>query len=444
GAGAVDAIIQAAADQPIERTIADLVRHVSREPSEQARLMEAVMRRVRDDLDRKVAEATNELRRAKQTLENEATRTQGVLESIAEGVVVVDDQGKVLMMNPEAESLFGTRLAQLAGKPVAEGAREEHLLSIAKELTAPADRPVEKGAEVTANDDTRRTLRASTVVIQNEAGKPVGMVSAISDKAKQREFDRMEREFVAHVTHELRAPLTSIRAALEIVEGMLSGKLDDEAGRMFNNALRNTDRLETLISSILDFSKIESGQMTVIPERSVAGKIAAEASESMRPWATKKGVRLELADRSQSAEVLADVPRTVQVFVNLLSNAIKFTPAGGSITVTVEPDPSTPGMILCRVRDTGPGIPKDQQERVFEKFVQIAAGERHVGGTGLGLAIAKALIHLQQGRMWLESEPGRGAEFLFTIPVFKPPLEEARRATPAPRRKPWWKRLFGV
>ena len=91
-----------------------------------------------------------------------------------------------------------------------------------------------------STDDTRRTLRASTVVIQNEAGKPVGMVSALSDKAKQREFDRMEREFIAHVTHELRSPLTSIKAALEIMEGMVSGKLDDEGGRMFRTAQRNT------------------------------------------------------------------------------------------------------------------------------------------------------------------------------------------------------------
>ncbi|MBI2362727.1 MAG: HAMP domain-containing histidine kinase [Elusimicrobia bacterium] len=226
---------------------------------------------------------------------------------------------------------------------------------------------------------------------------------------------------------------------------MLAGKLDAEAGRMFSNALRNTDRLETLISSILDFSKLESGQMTVLPERASAVKIGTEAVESLRPWTLKKGLRVDFADRSAGAEVLADVPRTVQVLVNLLSNAIKFTPKGGSITVTLEPakEAQEPA-ILYTVKDTGPGIPKDQQERVFEKFVQIAAGEKHVGGTGLGLAIAKALVHLQKGKMWVESEPGRGAAFRFTLPVYQLPPDEVRRAAPPPPPKSWWKRLLGL
>lgn len=441
----IEELVQTAEGRPIEDTIAALVSRATPDAAEQARLMEAVMRRVRDDLDKKVAEATTELKRQKQTLENEATRTQGVLETMSEGVVVIDDQGKVLMMNPEAENLFGSRLSEMAGKPVAEGGKEEHLVALAKDLVVPQDRPVEKSAEVKATDDTRRTLRASTVMIQNEAGKTVGMVSALSDKAKQREFDRMEREFIAHVTHELRSPLTAIRAALEIIDGMMAGKLDAEAGRMFSNALRNTDRLETLISSILDFSKIESGQMTVLTERASAAKIGSEAVESLRPWTVKKGLRVEFQDRSGGAEVMADVPRTVQVIVNLLSNAIKFTPKGGSITVTLGPakEAQEPA-VLYTVRDTGPGIPKDQQDKVFEKFVQIASGERHVGGTGLGLAIAKALIHLQKGKMWLESEPGRGAAFMFTLPVYKPPADEVRRAAPPPPRKAWWKRLLGL
>ncbi|TPW21383.1 MAG: two-component hybrid sensor and regulator [Elusimicrobia bacterium] len=441
----VEALVQAAAsDAPIDATIAELVRVAVKDPTDQARVLEAVMRRLRDDIEKRVNEATTELKRQKQTLEGEATRTQGVLEGIAEGVVVVDEQGKVLTMNPEAENVFGSRLSEMAGKPVAHGAKDEHLVAMAKDLTIPTDRPPEKEAELKATDDTRRTLRASTVVIQNEAGKPVGMVSALSDKAKQREFDRMEREFIAHVTHELRSPLTSIKAALEIMEGMVSGKLDDEGGRMFRTAQRNTERLEVLINSILDFSKIESGQMTVLPERSGAAKIAAEAVESMRPWTLKKGLRVELADRASGAEVLADVPRTVQVMVNLLSNAIKFTPSGGSINVTVSPAPgSQEPAVLYSVKDSGPGIAKDQQEKVFEKFVQIASGERHVGGTGLGLAIAKALVHLQKGKMWIESEPGRGADFRFTLPVYKAPTDTAA-VRPKAVVKSWWQKLLGL
>ncbi|MBI3299760.1 MAG: PAS domain-containing protein [Elusimicrobia bacterium] len=441
---AVQRLVETVPGQPIESTISELVRMAVPEPAEQARLMEAVLRRVREDLDRKVLEATTELRRQKLTVENEAARTQGVIETMAEGVVVVDEQGKVLTMNPEAENVLGNKLVEMAGKPVSDSAKDEHMLAMAKELVVNGERPVDKATDVKGTDETKRALRASTVVIQNEAGKTVGMVSAVTDKAKQRELDRMEREFVAHVTHELRAPLTSIRAALEIIDGMLAGKLPDEAGRMFQNALRNTDRLETLITSILDFSKLESGQMTVLPERAVAAKVASEAVESMKPWAQKKGLKLDMIDKAGGSDVSADVPRTVQVLVNLLSNAIKFTPKGGSITVSLSPapDPVVPS-VLYSIKDSGPGIPKDQQEKVFEKFVQIASGEKHVGGTGLGLAIAKALVHLQNGKMWIESEPGRGSDFRFTLPIFKAPVEEASRVI-APPPKSWWQKLLGL
>lgn len=442
---AAQQLIDATPGQPIESTISELVRMAVPEPTDQARLMEAVLRRVREDLDRKVAEATTELRRQKQTVENEAARTQGVIETMAEGVVIVDDQGKVLMMNPEAENLFGNRLIDMAGRPIADGTKEEHMLTMARELTLPGDRPAENATDLKGTDETTKALRASTVMIQNEAGKTVGMVSALSDKAKQRELDRMEREFIAHVTHELRSPLTSIRAALEIIDGMMAGKLPEEAARMFQNALRNTDRLETLITSILDFSKIESGQMTVLPERAAAAQAASEAVESMKPWAQKKGLRLELVDRAPGAEVSSDVPRTVQVIVNLVSNAIKFSPKGGAVTVSLQPAPGSDlPAILYSIKDAGPGIPKDQQEKVFEKFVQIASGERHVGGTGLGLAIAKSLVHLQKGKMWIESEPGRGSDFRFTLPIYKPTVEEASRVVRVAAPKAWWQRLLGL
>jgi len=440
--------LQETQDKPIEDAIEKLVRMAVADPKEQALLMEAVLRRVREDLEKKVSEATRELVWQKQTLENEQARTQGVMESMATGVVVVDDQGKVLMMNPEAEELFGKGLSEMAGTSIREGGGEDRMLSVARDLEVPKDRAIEAGVEALAMDDAKRTLRASTAVIQNEAGKPVGVVQAISDKAKHRELQKMEREFVAHVTHELRAPLSSIRAALEIVEEMTAATLDADAKKMFSNAMRNTDRLEDLVNSILDFGKLESGQMTVHPKVSRPEVIAREATESMQPWAQKRGVTLTVESAVDLPEVYADWKRTVQVIVNLLSNAIKFTPKQGRIQVFVELSAPGENAVLFRVKDTGPGIPKEEQTRVFEKFQQIQSGDKHVGGTGLGLAIAKALIHMQKGKMWLESDPGQGATFLFTLPVSDGPrtdrIERAKKAAPPPTRVPWWKRLFGA
>ncbi len=432
-------------DRPIEDTIAALVKMAVKDPVEQKKLMDAVLKRVREDLEKKVSEATQELTYAKQTLANEQVRTQGVMESMATGVVVVDDQGKVLMMNPEAEELFGKGLSEMAGTPLQESSSATKMVLMSKELSVPKDREIEGTVETAADADTQRTLRASTAVIQDEAGKPVGVVQAISDEAKHRELQKMEREFVAHVTHELRAPLSSIRAALEIVEEMIHGQMDAEAKKMFGNAMRNTDRLEDLVNSILDFGKLESGQMTVHPKVCRAEVVAREAAESMQPWAKKKGIDLVIESGEELPEIFADWKRTVQVIVNILSNAIKFTPKDGKITVFVEPGPMGEKVVLFRIKDSGPGIAKEEQSRVFEKFQQIQSGESHVGGTGLGLSISKALIHMQKGKMWLESDVGEGATFLFTLPEHEGSRQVKKAAKKAPAEPvPWWKALFGV
>ncbi len=433
-------------ERPLEDTVQKLIWANVPDPADRAKIIESVMERVRKDIQEAVQEATRELVKQKTTLENEQARTQAVLGSMADGVVTVSDTGEVLMMNPEAEEMLGDKMKDTVGKPLPEFVKEEHLLSMSKEIVAPEDREIDSEVAIKANDDSKRTLRKSTVVVRNEKGKTVGMVSGLSDKAKHREAEKVEREFIAHVTHELRSPLTSIRAALEIMQDAVLEKLAADDKQMMTSALRNADRLEQLINSILDFSKIESGEMTVYPKGVDAEGIATEAIESMKPWTIKKGVNLHLEASPGLPSVLADKSRTVQVVVNLLSNAIKFTPKGGHITIRIEPGAGKHAkFVLYSVQDTGPGILKKEQSKVFEKFVQIAAGERHVGGTGLGLAIAKALVHLQKGAMWLESDAGKGAKFFFTLPHYVPPRDEdAAKPKPKPKPKSWWKRILGV
>lgn len=430
----------------IEVAIEALVGQSVPDAATRAQVYEKVMELLAGDIQRRVDEVTKTLQQEKNLLQNEQTRTQSVLSNMADGVVVVDEQGKILMMNPAAEQVYGATLAEVAGKPLAEKAKEEHLVTLAAEINAPNDRPIKAEVAVAGGpEDTRRTLKSSGVVVQNEAGKVVGMVSSLSDAAKHKSLQKMQRDFVAHVTHELRAPLSSIRAALEILQGQFLGKVKDEEERMLNTALKNSDRLAELINSILDFSKIESGQMTVHAKQTSPERIAREAVESLSPWAAKKRVGLSLFAAPGLAPVSADSSRTVQVLVNLLSNAIKFTPVGGQITVKVGPSAAEgERFVEFSVKDTGCGIPKADQKRVFEKFVQIAAGEMHVGGTGLGLSIAKALVHLQGGKMWLDSEEGKGSTFSFTLPVYVAPREPAAEAPPPPSPRPWWKKLLGL
>lgn len=451
GTGSADAegdairdINEAIQSQSLETTIRALVARTVQDPALRAQVLSQVMKLLEADIAKRVEEVTLPLKRAKKAVENEAARTTNVLSNTVEGVVVVDDQGKILMMNPAAEQIYGSALSQSAGRGLSEKVSDQFVVTMAAELTTPNDRDVAKEIHVTGANDTRRTLRASSALVRTEEGKVVGMVTALPDATKHKELQKMQRDFVAHVTHELRAPLSSIRAALEIIKGEFSATMADEETRMLNTALKNSDRLAEMINGILDFSKLESGQMRVHPKPCDPGSIAKEAVDSLRPWAQKKRIDLSLSAPQSLPFVAADAPRTIQVLVNLLSNSIKFTPAGGKIALklaTRQEDHSS--FVEFSVSDTGPGIPKNEQGRIFEKFVQIAAGESHVGGTGLGLSIAKALVHLQKGKMWLESEAGRGATFFFTLPVqVERPAEDT--AARLPRKDTWWKRLLGL
>ena len=452
GAAAAQAAIQGISDAiatgSLERTMMALVEKAVPDPVLRKKVIEQVMKLLEQDIAKRVEEVTVPLKREKKTLENEAKRTDSVLSNMVEGVVVVDDQGKILMMNPAAEQIYGQTLAQSAGKPITDKPSEQFVVTMSSELTTPADRDIAGEVKLQGAADTQRTLRASSAVVKTEEGKVVGMVSALPDATKHKELQRMQRDFVAHVTHELRAPLSSIRAALEILQGQFASKIEEDETRMLNTALKNSDRLAEMINSILDFSKIESGQMEVFTKPADAAKIASDAVDSLQPWAQKKRISLTLSAPEGLPLVQSDASRTVQVIVNLLSNAIKFTPAGGSIKVTVaKRAEGNQGFVEYSVKDTGPGIPKSEQNKVFEKFVQIAAGETHVGGTGLGLSIAKALVHLQKGKMWIESEAGQGANFLFTLPVHVAESVEAsyvRTKAPPPKAAPWWKKLLGL
>ncbi len=439
---------EAIAGGSLERTMVELVAKAVPDPALRQKVIEQVMKLLEVDIAKRVDEVTTPLKREKKTLENERARTDSVISNMAEGVVVVDDQGKILMMNPAAEQIYGQTLAQSAGKAIAVKSSEQFIVALASELTTPADRDIGAEVKLQGAADTQRTLRASSAVVKTEEGKVVGMVSALPDQTKHKELQRMQRDLISHVTHELRAPLSSIRAALDILQGQFSDKIEEDETRMLNTAIRNSDRLAEMINSILDFSKIESGQMTVYTKPTEAVKIAQDAVDSLQPWAQKKGIGLSLVAPEGLPLVEADAPRTVQVIVNLLSNAIKFTPAGGKITVKLaKRAEGNKGFVEYSVTDTGPGIAKAEQGKIFEKFVQIAAGEMHIGGTGLGLSIAKTLVHMQQGKMWIESDVGQGATFLFTVPVHLAALAEAsfvRTKAVPPKAVSWWKKLLGL
>ena len=251
------------------------------------------------------------------------------------------------------------------------------------------------------------------------------------DKAKKPAFppvstlrqleQEKERQMSGYMTHELRAPLTSIRSALGILEMQMTNRLAPEEAQILKMAMRNADRLNGLINDIMDYTKVRAGKMTADADAVRPEDLMQEAVDSLRSWAVSKGIRITRVENDEPLpRVLADRRKTVQVLTNLLSNAIKFTPAGGKIEVSARMGAyEHAGTVSFRVKDTGLGVAHEDVEKIFKSFEQSAAGQKSAEGTGLGLTLAKAMIELQGGRIWAESWKGLGASFLFTLPIFQ-------------------------
>lgn len=223
----------------------------------------------------------------------------------------------------------------------------------------------------------------------------------------------------AYLTHELRAPVTSIRLGLEILAEQVEGRLEADEKQMLSLAIRNTQRLESLVDDIMDYSKIAAGKMSLSRQACDARALVEEAIEALKAAALSKGIKLSKDVDPLLPRCSAESRRVVQVLINLLSNAVKYTPARGGVSVSVcEGRYEHAGTLLFRVKDSGCGIAQDELETIFGIFEQAShTGTRKTAGTGLGLTLARAMVELHGGRIWAESWKGCGATFCFTIPV---------------------------
>lgn len=445
GGAAEEKMAEKIADQGLETALSTVVARVTADPEEQHRIMELLAAKLKQEIEISVNKALEGIRLEKKKVENDMVRTESVMTSMAEGVVVVDKDGKILMMNPQAEAISGKPLAELSGKRIVDLSQiENQVVSLAKEIRSENKGDISPDIQKSGSSDLADTVKKATAIIQNEEGKIVGSVSVPTDTVKLKQVEQLQQDFIATMTHELRSPLTSIKAALEILNR--EAAKEDSSHGILNTAIRNTERLNSIITDILDFSKLQSGKLVFHQENASSEEIAAEAVESMKAWANSKGVNLNVKTAQGVPNVYADKRRTVQVLINLISNAIKFTPTGGTIDVSADAgQESLDGFTFFSVRDNGCGIKKEDQGKIFEKFVQVASGEK-VGGTGLGLAITKAMVVMQSGRITIESEPGRGSTFRVGMPVYKgqgeqPVFEQA--AEIKQEEKPWWRKLLG-
>jgi signal transduction histidine kinase len=344
----------------------------------------------------------------------EASQQQAILESIADGVVVSDHRGRVIMVNAAAEKILGASR---------EALRNRRLRDVCTHLEA---------APQAIFELNEHTVMAHAAPVRMANGKLLGLVAVLRDITKEQEAERAKSRFIETVSHELRTPMTAIKGYTELLLGNIAGNgLDRKYLEFLGTIHINTERMVGIVNNMIAISEMEGGldlswQPVEIPD------VIQRAVRNIRPQLTarKHELILDVPDGLPSIE--GDGPRLRQVLDNLLSNACKYTPAGGRVTVQAKTHsaPNTNDKYLhVSVSDNGVGIPPEEQERIFERFyradnpLQIEAG-----GPGVGLAIAKYLVELHGGRIWVESQVDSGSTFHVLLPLKQGALNESERA----------------
>jgi PAS domain S-box-containing protein len=348
--------------------------------------------------------------------------TEAAIDSLYDPVIVTDSDGRVTRTNPAAERLFGPREATV-GKPIDEVARDVRVAQAVTDVLRSEQVAASESAGAVlpwAIDGAQRSFRVRSTPMHDADDRLVGAVTLLEDITHLSEISRLKSEFIAAASHELRTPLTSLQMGiLLLLEGSL-GPMSERQQRVIQVCRDDATRLDRLMRELLDLSKIESGDTAPVKAPVQASTLAHDAAASVRMQAEARQVRLNVDVAADLPEVLADRQQIQRVIINLLTNAIRATAAGGTITVRgVERG----GHVAFSVTDTGAGIPRDYLARIFEPFVQVPNASQ--SGSGLGLTIARRIVEAHGGLLTVQSEPGRGSTFTFTVPIGTGPLGES-------------------
>lgn len=371
------------------------------------------------ELERLHEQAVQRWSRSHARLAQEAhTRLTAVLNTLAEGILLLGEQNRIELANPAFRSLFQPP-APPAGQPLLAALRWHELDDLTRALSP--EQPA-LSRELAWTGPPERWFRVSAAALFDPHGKRVHTILVFSDLTRLKQLERVRQEFVANVSHELRTPLSHIKG---YVETLLSGAAGDPAlqQRCLQTIARNANRLELLIEDLLTLAQLESGQVALEPRPISLPDFVSKILQDFQPRAAARQVRME--SQVPPLRARADPLRLEQVLANLLDNAIKYGRPGGHVWVRARR--VSDGYVEMAVADDGPGLPPEACERVFERFYRVdKARSRDQGGTGLGLAIVKHIVQRHGGRVWVESQPGQGATFFFTLPA------AAENAAPTP------------
>jgi len=355
--------------------------------------------------------------------ENES-QLESVLDNMQSGIVMIDRNGSVVLLNRMAEEVLGFSARELVGRHYAGAKQQYELIQLIQEGL---ERREHLHDEITFYFPEERLLELNLVPIFQDGQEFTGVLLVLQDVSAIRRLERMRSEFVANVSHELKTPIAAVKG---FAETLLGGAVNDQAtAQQFLQIIYDeSERLNRLIGDILELSKVESRRVPLQFSPVDLTPFMRKTLELLAPEAKRKDIRLEL-QAEEGLYVEADEDRLRQIVMNLLSNGINYTPEGGRVSVRIEPVTSGrpaagagPHGEYDRIRiwisDTGIGIPKKDLPRIFERFYRVdKARSRSSGGTGLGLSIVKHLVELHRGTITVESTVGAGSTFMIELPV---------------------------
>lgn len=372
------------------------------------------------ELDMRVIERTRQLTERTDQLAEALAKTEAILESTADGIVVFDRENQAAIANPATAALLGCPMEQIVGQDI-------HTL-ISDHVSDDADQKaiidlVKGGTRQEINVKTKwdnKTLSVTAAPVHLESGDEIGTVAIFHDYTLEAQIDRMKSTFVSIASHELRTPLSAILGYTEMLQAGIGGPLAEEQHDMIGRILASTGQMLSLARNFLDQAQMEEGKLTLALTAFSPGELIDNVSAMMEVIAQGKGLQLTSHVADDLPKILTGNPeRLQQILVNLTSNAIKFTKAGSVTLKAYLPDADH---WVLEVSDTGRGIPQEAQEYIFDPFQKVAddsedGSTEKYSGAGLGLSIVRQLVELMDGEIMLKSQIGHGSTFTIVLPL---------------------------